>query len=97
MRVKAESGAPRLPKRRIAGSNGFMDEKAFVKSATRGLILAHICLGLAGGAALTLFGLLAFTQAYGLVVWVPTVALALVTVGTLWLLQRDAKNRERGH
>ena len=74
-----------------------MGEKEFVKSATRGLIIAHICLGLAGGAALTLFGLLAFTQAYGLVVWVPTIALAVVTVGTLWLLQRDAKNRDQQH
>lgn len=74
-----------------------MNEQEHVKSATRGLVIAHICLGLAGGAAATLFGLLAFTQAYGLVVVVPVVALAVVTVGTLWLLQRDAKNREQQH
>jgi len=74
-----------------------MDEKEQVKSATRGLVLAHICLGLAGGAAVTLFALLAITQFYGLVVWVPTIALALVTLGTLWLLQRDAKNRDKQH
>lgn len=67
----------------------------FVKSATRGLIMAHIALGLAGGAALTLFGLLAFTQAYALVVLVPTIALALVTVGTLYLLRIDAVNRKK--
>ena len=67
----------------------------FVKSATRGLIMAHIALGLAGGAALTLFGLLAFTQAYALVVLVPTIALALVTVGTLYLLKVDAANRNK--
>lgn len=75
-----------------------MDNDEHVKSATRGLIIAHICLALAGGAALTLFGLLAFTQAYGLVVWVPTIALVLVTVGALWLLQYDAaarKNRDK--
>jgi len=74
-----------------------MDEKEQVKSATRGLVLGHICLGLAGGAAVTLFALLAITQFYGLVVWVPTIALALVTLGTLWLLQRDAKNRDKQH
>lgn len=67
----------------------------FVKSATRGLIMAHIALGLAGGTALTLFGLLAFTQAYALVVLVPTIALALVTVGTLYLLRIDAVNRKK--
>jgi hypothetical protein len=72
-----------------------MDEKEYVKSATRGLIIAHICLGLAGGAALTLFGLLAFTQAYPLVVWVPTVALGVVTLGALVLLQVDAAARRK--
>ncbi len=72
-----------------------MDEKEYVKSATRGLILAHICLGLAGGAAVTLFGLLAYTQAYPLVVWVPTVALGLVTLGALGLLQWDAAARKK--
>lgn len=66
----------------------------FVKSATRGLIIAHIALGLAGGAAVTLFALLAFTQAYALVVWVPIVALAVVTVGTLYLLRVDAAKRK---
>lgn len=67
----------------------------FVKSAMRGLIIAHIALGLAGGTALTLFGLLAFTQAYPLVVFVPTVALALVTIGALYLLQVDAAKRKK--
>ena len=57
--------------------------------------MAHIALGLAGGTALTLFGLLAFTQAYALVVLVPTIALALVTVGTLYLLRIDAVNRKK--
>ncbi len=66
-----------------------------VKSATRGLIMSHIALGLAGGMAVTLFGLLAFTQAYPLVVVVPVVALALVTIGALYLLQVDAANRKR--
>ena len=72
-----------------------MDERNYVKSATRGLIIAHICLGLAGGAALTLFGLLAYTQAYPLVVWVPTIALGIVTVGALILLQIDAVARKK--
>lgn len=67
----------------------------FVKSATRGLIIAHICLGLAGAGAVALFGLLAFTQAYALVVWVPTVALALVTIGALLLLQHDSAARKK--
>lgn len=67
----------------------------FVKSATRGLIIAHIALGIAGGIAVTLFALLAFTQAYPLVVWVPTVALAVVTVGALLLLQVDAAKRKK--
>lgn len=67
----------------------------FVKSATRGLIIAHVCLGLAGGGALMLFGLLAATQWYPLVVIFPVVALAIVTVGTLYLLQRDAAVRRK--
>jgi len=66
----------------------------FVKSATRGLIIAHVCLGLAGAGAVVLFGLLAATQWYGLVVIFPFVALALVTVGTLYLLRRDAASRK---
>jgi hypothetical protein len=65
------------------------------KSATRGLIITHIALGLAGGMAVTLFGLLAFTQAYPLVVVVPVVALALVTIGALYLLRVDAANRKK--
>ena len=66
-----------------------------VKSATRGLIMSHISLGLAGGMAVTLFGLLAFTQAYPLVVVVPVAALAIVTVGALYLLQVDAAKRKK--
>jgi hypothetical protein len=68
----------------------------FVKSATRGLIISHIVLGLAGVGAVTLFSLLAFTQFYALVVVVPFIALALVTVGALWLLKHDADRRKRG-
>ncbi len=67
----------------------------YVKSVVRGLIVGHICLALAGGAAVTLFGLLAFTQAYPLVVWVPTIALGLVTLGALVLLQIDAAARKK--
>jgi hypothetical protein len=66
----------------------------FVKSATRGLIIAHVCLGLAGAGALVLFGLLAATQWYWLVVIVPTVALALVTIGALALLRHDDASRK---
>lgn len=66
-----------------------------VKSATRGLIISHIALGLAGGMAVTLFGLLAFTQFYPLVVVVPVVALAIVTIGALYLLQVDAAKRKK--
>lgn len=68
----------------------------FVKSATRGLVIAHLCLGLAGAAAVVLFTLLAWTQAYALVVWVPVVALALVTLGTLLLLRQDSVARKKG-
>ena len=68
----------------------------FVKSATRGLIISHIVLGLAGFGAVTLFSLLAFTQFYALVVVVPFIALALVTMGALWLLKHDADRRKRG-
>ncbi len=67
----------------------------FVKSATRGLVIAHLCLGLAGGGAVVLFALLAWTQAYSLVVWVPVVALALVTIGTLLLLRDDSAARSK--
>ena len=66
-----------------------------MKSAMRGLVLAHVALGLAGGGAVVLFGLLAFTQWHGLVVIVPTVALALVTTGALLLLRRDAAARAK--
>jgi hypothetical protein len=72
-----------------------VDQQEQVKAATRGLVIAHICLALAGGAAVTLFALLAFTQAYPLVVWVPFAALAVVTVGTLYLLSRDAAARRK--
>ena len=57
--------------------------------------MSHIALGLAGGMAVILFGLLAFTQAYPLVVVVPVVALAIVTVGALYLLQVDAAKRKK--
>lgn len=66
-----------------------------MKSATRGLILSHICLGLAGGGALVLFGLLAATQWYPLVVIFPVIALAFVTLGALYLLRRDAAVRRK--
>lgn len=67
----------------------------YVKSVIRGLVIGHICLGFAGGAAITLFGLLAYTQAYPLVVWVPTIALGVVTLGALVLLQIDAAARKK--
>lgn len=66
-----------------------------MKSATRGLITTHVCLGLAGAGAVVLFGLLAATQWYGLVVIFPIVALALVTVGALYLLRRDDASRSK--
>jgi hypothetical protein len=69
----------------------------FVKSATRGLILSHVCLGLAGTGALVLFSALAFTQWYGLVVVVPIIALACVTVGVLYLLRRDDVARRKNN
>lgn len=56
--------------------------------------MSHTALGLAGGMAVILFGLLAFTQAYWLVVVAPVVALAIVTVGALYLLQVDAAKRK---
>lgn len=65
----------------------------YVKSATRGLVLGHVLLGLASGAALVLFVVLAVTQAYALVVIFPAVALALFTMGMLYLLQKDANER----
>jgi hypothetical protein len=67
----------------------------YVKSVVRGLVIGHICLGLAGGAACILFGLLAYTQAYPLVVWVPTIALGVVTIGALALLRIDAAARKK--
>jgi len=68
----------------------------FVKSAIRGLIIAHIALAIAGTVGITLFALLAFTQAYPLVVVFPLVVLALVTAGALYLLRFDAARRVRG-
>jgi threonine/homoserine/homoserine lactone efflux protein len=66
-----------------------------VKSAIRGLFIGHIALGIAGGLGVTLFILLAYTQAYSLVVIFPVVALAVVTAGALYLLRLDATRRER--
>lgn len=57
--------------------------------------MAHISVGLAVSAALVLFSLLAFTQAYWLVVVAPVVALAFVTVGALLLLGCDAAARKK--
>ncbi len=70
-------------------------EDPYVKSATRGLMLSHILLGFAGGAAVVLFAVLAYTQSYALVVIVPFVALAIFTAGMLYLLRQDAKAREK--
>ena len=66
-----------------------------VKSAIRGLVSGHIALGIAGTVGVTLFILLAYTQAYPLVVIFPVVALAVVTAGALYLLRWDAVRRER--
>ena len=65
-----------------------------VKSAIRGLVIGHIALGTAGAIGVTLFILLAYTQAYPLVVIFPVVALALVTAGALYLLRVDAVRRK---
>ena len=67
----------------------------YVKSVVRGLIIGHVCLAIAGGAGLVLFGLVAYTQAYPLVVWVPTIALGVVTLGALVLLRIDAAARKK--
>lgn len=66
-----------------------------VKSATRGLILSHLALAVAGGGAVVLFALLAFTQVYWLVVLVPFLALGLVIMGALALLRRDDLARKK--
>lgn len=66
-----------------------------VKSAIRGLVIAHIALGLAGTLGVTLFILLAYSQAYPLVVIFPVVALAVVTAGAIYLLRLDAVRRGR--
>ena len=65
-----------------------------VKAATRGLVIGHIALGTAGAIGVTLFILLAYTQAYPLVVIFPVVALALVTACALYLLRVDAVRRK---
>jgi len=65
-----------------------------VKAAIRGLVIGHMALGTAGAIGVTLFILLAYTQAYPLVVIFPVVALALVTAGALYLLRVDAVRRK---
>ena len=80
---------------RAAGPIKTVMQDPLVKSATRGLILSHIALALAGGGAVVLFGLLAFTQVYWLVVIVPFVALGLVTIGALALLRHDDVARKK--
>ena len=66
-----------------------------VKSAIRGLVIGHIALGIAGTLGVTLFIVLAYTQAYPWVVIFPVVALAVVTAGALCLLRIDAARRDR--
>jgi len=68
----------------------------YTRSVIRGMTVGHILLGLAGGAAVVLFALLAYTQWRALVVWFPVVMLAIFTVMTMVLLQKDAKSSGRG-
>lgn len=72
-----------------------MDETSYVKSVNRGLLIGAVTGGLASGAAVVIFLLLFLTQGRWLVVWVPFVALALFTVGILYLLQKDAAAQKR--
>lgn len=69
-------------------------QDSVVKGAIRGLVIGHLALGTAGAIGVTLFILLAYTQAYPLVVIFPVVALALVTIGALYLLRVDASRRK---
>jgi hypothetical protein len=66
-----------------------MDDR-YIKSVNRGLLIGSITGGLASGAGVVYFLLLFLTRSHWLVVWVPVVALALFTVGIMYLLKKDA-------
>jgi hypothetical protein len=65
-------------------------ESKYVEAVTRGMIIGGTILGAAGTFGLVFFLTLFLTQSRLLVVWLPVVALALFTVGILFLLWRDA-------
>ncbi|MBU3664705.1 MAG: hypothetical protein FGM15_02330 [Chthoniobacterales bacterium] len=68
-------------------------QPAYPRNAIRGLIIAAILLGFAGGVAITLAGAIAVTQASILVSWLPVVLIAVFLGITMVLLQRDASRR----
>jgi CHASE2 domain-containing sensor protein len=73
-----------------------MENDAYVKSVIQGILVGGVLLALAGGIATTLFVVLAWTQFYALVVWVPVVFIAIFLFVTLALLQKDANARKSG-
>jgi hypothetical protein len=62
----------------------------------QGLIVSGLVLSVAGGAGITLFVIIAVTQAGWLVAVVPVVFIAIFTLIAMALLQRDAAARKRG-
>lgn len=68
----------------------------YIKSVIQGLIVSGLVLSIAGGAGLTLFVIIAVTQAGWLIAVVPVVFIAIFTLITMVLLKRDALARKRG-
>lgn len=72
-----------------------MENDAYVKSIIQGMLVGGVILATAGGIATTLFVVLAWTQLYWLVVWVPVVFIAIFLLVTMVLLQKDADARPK--
>lgn len=73
-----------------------MDKDAYVKSIIQGMFIGAITLGIAGGAAVTLFVILGWLQIPFMVACIPVVFIAIFLLVTMALLQKDANARKRG-
>lgn len=70
-------------------------QSPYIKTVIHGLILAGISLSVAGGSALALFVIIAWTQSPWIVSVVPVVLIGVFLVITLAVLQRDAEAIKR--
>jgi len=67
----------------------------YVKSVVKGLVVGHLCLGFAAGAALVTVVAVGWTQIEFLVSWVPVVLIAVFLLVTTLLLRKDMATQSR--